>query len=282
MVYSGFHAVSSHLQGYFKNLLGPSSTTRIPVDPSIISLGNTLPVDMQHLLCAPFTDTDIRDAIFSIPVLKSPGPDGFGSGFFKATWHITGPLVCSAIHHFFRTSHLPKNFGRTKLCLIPKTPTPTQAKDFRPISCCSVIYKGITKLLCSRLKIALPHLIHQSQGAFVEGRELLFNVLICQDLVRGYSRTGISPRCIMKVDVHKAFHSVHWGFIRELLDNLKFPTQLTKWVMACISSVSYTILVNGVQGEAFEGGRGLKQGDRLSPLLFALAMDYFSPANAAC
>jgi len=111
MVYSGFHAVSSHLQGYFKNLLGPSSTTRIPVDPSIISLGNTLPVDMQHLLCAPFTDTDIRDAIFSIPVLKSPGPDGFGSGFFKATWHITGPLVCLRFIIFFVPLSYPRNSG---------------------------------------------------------------------------------------------------------------------------------------------------------------------------
>ena len=208
-VYSGFQAVSQHLQNYYHTLLGPNAQSRSSIDPNIVTLGNTLPVTLQHSLCAPFTDAEIRDAIFSIPNLKSPGPDGFTSGFFKATWPSTGPLVCSAVQHFFRTSHLPPEIGRTKLCLIPKVSSPTQAKDFRPISCCSVIYKCITKLLCARLKTVLPHLIHPSQGAFLEGRELLFNVLICQDIVRGYNRKGVSPRCIMKVDLHKAFDSVH-------------------------------------------------------------------------
>jgi len=148
--------------------------------------------------------------------------------------------------------------GETKLVLIPKTPNPTSANDFRPILCCNVIYKCIAKLLCLRLKEVLPHLIHQNQGAFVKGRELLFNILMCQDIVRGYSRKGISPRCIMKIDLKKAFDSVHWGFLEDWLHHLKFPQPFVSWVLACIKSVTFRVHVNGMQGESFGGGRGLK------------------------
>ena len=172
-------------------------------------MGKVLSIEQQLGLCAPFSDNDIKNALFSIPHTKSPGPDGFSSGFFKSTWHITGGMVTNAVRHFLSASKLPDFLGETKLVLLPKVPSPSHAKDFRPISCCNVIYKCIAKLLCMRLKQVLPHLIHQNQAAFIEGRELLFNVLTCQDLVRGYNRKGISPRCIMKIDLHKAFDSIH-------------------------------------------------------------------------
>ena len=80
---------------------------------------------------------------------------------------------------------MPKEISETTLILLPKIPNPQHAHEFRPISSSNVIYKCITKLICQRVKEVLPWLIHPSQGAFVEGRELLHNILICQDLVRG-------------------------------------------------------------------------------------------------
>jgi len=94
---------------------------------------------------------------------------------------------------------MPKALGEAKLVLILKIENITLTSDFRPISCCNVIYKCVTTLLYGRLKGALPLLINSGQGVFVKGRELLFNVLLCQEIARGYSRKNISPRCIMKI-----------------------------------------------------------------------------------
>ena len=111
-----------------------------------------------------------------------------GSGFYKVIWEDIGPLVCSVIQEFFLGGHLPSFFGQTKLILLTKVPNPERAKDFRPISCYNVVYKCITKLIYNRLKEVLPHIIDAVQGAFVQGRKLLYNVLLCQDMARGYTR----------------------------------------------------------------------------------------------
>ena len=167
----GFDAVSKIMTSYYKHLLGGKLRQRSKIDLQVISRGRCLNFEQQIQLCKPFTNEDIKKVMFSIPSHKSPGPDGYNSGFFKSCWEDIGDLVCSAIQEFFSEGHLPTFFGQTKLVLIPKIPNPERAKDFRPISCYNVIYKCITKLLCSRMNEVLPFIIDEGQGAFVKGRE---------------------------------------------------------------------------------------------------------------
>ena len=97
-------------------------------------------------------------------------------------------MVINAIQEFFKTSKMLKQCNAANLILLPKVKNPGFANDFRPISCCNVVYKGISKLLSGRLKEVLPELVNHSQGAFIKGRELLFNVLLCQEIATGHNR----------------------------------------------------------------------------------------------
>ena len=99
-------------------------------------------------------------------------------------------------------------FNSTIITLVPKKQSPSNIRDFRPISCCSVIYKCITKIIANRLKQYMPKLVSNNQSAFISGRSIADNVLLAQELVRGYARTTLSPRCAIEVDLQKAFDSL--------------------------------------------------------------------------
>ena len=135
---------------------------------------------------------DIKEVMFLIHPMKSPGPDGYSNSFFKVIWNDIGPKICITVQEFLATSEIHRQWNTTKLVFIPKVESPIEAAEFRHISCCNVIYKCISRLPCSRLKKVLPRVVDQSQGAFVSGRELIFNVLMRQEVARGYNRKHAS------------------------------------------------------------------------------------------
>lgn len=89
-----------------------------------------------------------------------------------------------------------------------------QSARYKPISCCTMFYKVISKLLASRLADVTGQLLHATQTAFVKGRIITDNIQLAQELLRNYTRMRISPRCILKVDLQKAFNSIHWVSFR--------------------------------------------------------------------
>lgn len=104
--------------------------------------------------------------------------------------------------------------------MIPKVKHPVSVADFRPIVCCSALYKIISKILCSWLKLVLPFMISPFQGAFIESRQIFHNILIVQDLARLYKKKGNKINYMMKIDLRKAYDSVSWAFLDEMLDYL--------------------------------------------------------------
>ncbi|XP_060971357.1 uncharacterized protein LOC115703860 [Cannabis sativa] len=159
---------------------------------------------------------------------------------------------------------------------IRDTENPSNARDYRPIVCCSTIYKCISKLLCSRLAGVLPSLINQNQEAFIQGRSIAHNVMILQDLLKNYNKKNGSPRYSLKIDISKAYDNVSWDFLEQLLATFKFPQRFIKWIMVCLRATSYSIVMNGrIQGK-FEGEKKLRQEDSISPLLFVLIMEYLT------
>ncbi|KAL0439801.1 UNVERIFIED_CONTAM: hypothetical protein Slati_2463100 [Sesamum latifolium] len=140
--------------------------------------------DEAQTLIRPFTREEVKAALFDIEEDRAPGPDGYSSGFSKAAWPIVGDEVTRAVLNFFATGRLLKQVNATLLTLIPKVSAPNLVVDFRPISCCNVIYKIISKLLVLRLRVILGKLVSPSQNAFVPDRSIGDNILLAQELFR--------------------------------------------------------------------------------------------------
>ncbi|XP_013715866.1 uncharacterized protein LOC106419598 [Brassica napus] len=64
-----------------------------------------------------------------------------------------------------------------------------------------------------------------------------------------------------------------WNFVEILLEKLGFARAWIRWVMACISSVSYAVLLNSHSHGFIRPERGIRQGDPLSPFLYILCTE---------
>lgn len=154
----------------------------------------------RELLVHEVPAIEIKHVLFAMEKNKSPGPDGFTCEFFKVAWDIVGQDFVIAVQSFFKTGFLPKGINSTILALIPKKENSKAMKDFRPISCCNVIYKVISKILANRLKLILPKFISPNQSAFVKDRLLMENVLWHQNwlktIIRAQFQQDVRSRSI--------------------------------------------------------------------------------------
>ncbi|GJV77614.1 hypothetical protein Tco_1509198 [Tanacetum coccineum] len=78
---------------------------------------------------------------------------------------------------------------------------------------------------------------------------------------------------IPKVDIQKAYDTVNWAFLKEVLIGFGFHPRMVGWIMECVTSTSYSMCINGNLHGYFKGKRGLRQGDPMSPYLFTLVME---------
>ncbi|GJT27388.1 RNA-directed DNA polymerase, eukaryota, reverse transcriptase zinc-binding domain protein, partial [Tanacetum coccineum] len=111
---------------------------------------------------------------------------------------------------------------------------------------------------------------------FSSGRHIQDNILIAQELLRGYNRINGPRRCSMQIDIQKAYDTVNWSFMEKTLFGFGFHRTMINWIMQCITSSKFSIYLNGETHGYFKGGRGLRQGDLISPYLFTLVMEVFN------
>lgn len=81
---------------------------------------------------------------------------------------------------------------------------------------------------------------------------------------------------MLKVDLQKAYDSVEWCCIKQILIQMRFPALFVNWILKCISTVTYKVNVNGTLTDSFDAQRGLRQGDPISPYLFVLVLEFLN------
>ncbi|KAL0416766.1 UNVERIFIED_CONTAM: hypothetical protein Slati_3508500 [Sesamum latifolium] len=169
-----------------------------------------------------------RMRVFQINEDKAPGPDGYSAAFFKAAWPVVGEEMTQAVLEFFQNGRLLKQVNATLLTLIPKD--------------------------------CLDDLISPTQNAFVPGGWIGDNVMLAQELFMGYNQRHLPKRCALKVDLRKAYDTVEWDFLLEVLRLFGFPSRFIGWIEECVTTPSYSVCINGEAHGFFRGARSTPGG----------------------
>ncbi|KAH0773047.1 hypothetical protein KY290_010184 [Solanum tuberosum] len=151
---------------------------------------------------------ELKEVVFSMSSVSSPGPDGISGKFFQFCWNIISSDLLMVILDFFAGNELPRAFTHTNLVLIPKVDNPQEFTDFRPISLSNFISKIISKLLNNRLSKIMNKIISPNQSGFLKGRSISDNVMLTQELVHNLNRKNVNGNVVFKLDMAKAFDRV--------------------------------------------------------------------------
>jgi len=169
--------LKDYITQFYKELFGPPEENHF----TLLERTDDIPQvssSENEFLTAPFTEKEIRDAVFDMEHNKAPGPDGFLAEFYQQFWDVIKGDLMNMFHDLHK-GDLPLfslHFG--VIMLLPKTQEASKIQQYRPICLLNVNFKIFTKVATTQINSVANHIVSPSQTAFMRGRNILEGVVI--------------------------------------------------------------------------------------------------------
>ncbi|GJW61371.1 RNA-directed DNA polymerase, eukaryota, reverse transcriptase zinc-binding domain protein [Tanacetum coccineum] len=176
------------------------------------------------------------------------------------------------VRKFELDGFIPRGCNSSFITLVPKIQDPLHISDFRPISLIGCQYKVIAKILANRLQGVVYSVVSEVQAAYIKDRQIIDGPLMVNEVISWASKKK-ERLFLLKVDFEKAFDSLDWKFLDNIMNQMGFSSKWRMWINGCLKSTYGSVIVNGSPTKEFKIQKGLRQGDPLSPFLFIIAVE---------
>lgn len=197
----------------------------------------------------------------------APGRDRVARNDLRAV----PPAELATHFNFWLVTGLPPSaFKSGYTTLVPKVARPTPS-EHRPITVSSMVARAYHRVLAARMERSLP--VEVRQKGFRRGDGLRDNIWLLRSLL-SQRTTTCKPLCVAFVDVAKAFDSVSHDMLIRAAKRMGVPDRLIQYIRVLYTGGTTHLKVGGRLGRTIRVGRGIRQGDPLSSILFNFVMDY--------
>ena len=202
--------------------------------------------------------------------------DGFSIEFYKVFWQDLKEIFLKCLNYSLVANQLCDSQYEGLTTLIPKPGKNTMyISNYRPITLLNCDYKIISKVINNRIYGLLPKLVNYNQSGFIRGRNIGDNIRLMFDIIDYANRKKV-PGAVLSIDLCKAFDSLKWSFIFEMLKLYGFGSKIINWIKILYKKPKCRVINNNYLSHFFDIKKGVRQGDPLSPTIFVLCIEYLT------
>ena len=215
---------------------------------------------------------DLTEAVKRTGRGRSPGIDGIPVEFYLEFWPTIGQQLLEVFLFLLEKGELTTSQKCGVISILHKKGDRKNLANWRPITLLNSDYKILAKVFANRLAPCLQNLVHPDQTA-VRGRWIMDSIHLVQSVFQHLEKNSELPGGIIFLDQEKAFDRTDHAFMFQILRRLGFPDFFCRAANTLYKNATSMVKVNGFLSDRVQIGRGVRQGDPLSPMLFVLVIE---------
>jgi len=265
----GINNILDEQVSFYSKLMSSEGWDREAAETLLSNINIKITEEQKELCEKQISENELGKAVTALKKNKSPGFDGIPSEFYIKYWNLIKNCFIKVVKEIEDTEELCISQYRGVICLLYKKGDRDDVNNWRPITLLNTDYKLIAIIYASRLKKVLPAIINDDQKAYIEGRQIIENVRLTEDII-SMSDEFDSPGAIIFLDQQKAYDRVEWGYLEMCLNKFGFGPKFCSWILMLYKCGQSSILTNGFLSRFFRLSRSLRQGCPIASYLYVL------------